>query len=65
MFKTCIAKFKNKNIVISYRYDGFPTIETITDILTQHKTHVRIVGFDYKYALSSKTVKEILLIAWD
>jgi adenine-specific DNA methylase len=64
-FETMIKKSqKIKNIVISYRKDGIPTIEEIKDILTKYKYKIKIKEIDYKYVFSKqKETKEILIIA--
>jgi 16S rRNA G966 N2-methylase RsmD len=63
-FKKIIEKFKNSIIVISYRYDGIPTIETISEILLSVKSKIRIETIDYQYVLSKKqNTQEVLIIA--
>lgn len=64
MFMTCIRVFSSKNIIISYRKDGFPSIEWIVKELYKYKTNVVVHEVDYKYALSKKDVKEVVMIAW-
>lgn len=64
MFEKCIELFKHKNIVISYRKDGFPTIDWIEQQLRKYKANVVIRHCDYQYALSSKVTEEVLLIAF-
>lgn len=65
-FCRMIEKFKNSTLVISYKSDGFPTIEYITEILYSYKNDVSVKTIDYKYALnkkSKKDSKEVLFIA--
>lgn len=64
MFEKCIQLFKHKNIVISYRKDGFPTIDWIEEQLRKYKENVVIRCSDYQYALSSKVTEEVLIIAF-
>jgi len=62
-FENLIKKFKNSIIVISYRSDGIPTIEEISDILKKYGKDVNIETIDYQYVLSKKqNLKEVLII---
>lgn len=63
-FDLVFEKFKNSIIVLSYREDGIPTINEIVSLLKKHKKNVSIINsLEYKYALSNKKTKEILIIA--
>jgi len=63
-FIQLIEKFKDSILVISYRNDGIPSIEEITEILENYGKKVRIEMIDYKYVLSNKkNLKETLIIA--
>lgn len=62
-FKLLIYKFKNSIIVISYRSDGVPSIEEITELLQENGKKVSVKTVDYKYVLSNKqNLKEVLII---
>ena len=62
-FERLIKKYKNSKIVISYRKDGIPSIETLHNILRKYKNNVyEIYSRDYKYALSNSDTKEVLII---
>ena len=65
LFETCFQTFREKNIVVSYRNDGFPTIEWIMEELGKYKTHVIRHNMKYQYALSKKDVDEVLLIGYN
>lgn len=62
MFSKLIHRFKNKNIVISYRADGVPSIEDIQTLLLKVKSDVFVERFDYKYALSKQKSQECLIV---
>jgi adenine-specific DNA-methyltransferase len=64
MFEKCISHFRNKNIAISYRKDGFPTIDYIVSELGKYKTNIMIHEKQYQYALSPKATHEVLIIAF-
>lgn len=62
-FRDLIQKFKNSKLVISYREDGIPSIDEITNILEENGKKVHIESVDYKYVLSKKqNLKEVLII---
>jgi adenine-specific DNA-methyltransferase len=63
MFLTIINMFSDKNIVISYRSDGFPPIDYIMTELRKVKTEVHLEKINYKYALSKNTVDECIIVA--
>lgn len=63
-FDTLIEKYKKSILVISYRSDGIPTIEEISEQLKKHGKKVHIETVDYQYVLSKKrNLKEVLIIA--
>jgi adenine-specific DNA-methyltransferase len=64
MFTQIIEKFSDKNIVISYRSDGFPSIDYIINKLKQVKGNVVLRKIEYKYALAKKPVQECIIIAY-
>jgi len=62
-FERLIEKFQQSILVISYRSDGIPTIQEISDILKSYGKKVRIESIDYQYVLSKKqNLKEVLII---
>jgi len=62
-FERLIEKFQQSILVISYRSDGIPTIQEISDILKRYGKKVRIESIDYQYVLSKKqNLKEVLII---
>lgn len=62
-FQNLIKKFKNSKLVISYREDGIPSIEEITQILEDNEKKVHTESIDYRYVLSKKqNLKEVLII---
>jgi len=62
-FKDLFEKFRNSILVISYRFDGIPTIEQIQSDLKLFKKHISVHKFDnYKYVLSNSTTSEVLII---
>lgn len=68
-FEKLINKFKNSIIVISYKEDGYPSIEYIANLLGKFKRNVLTYNRDYKYALNKKNEinnasKEALLIGY-
>jgi adenine-specific DNA-methyltransferase len=63
-FEQLIKQFEDSILVISYRSDGIPSIERLTQILTNHGKSVEIhESADMKYALSIKKSSEILIVA--
>jgi len=65
LFKQIIEYFKDSIIVISYRNDGIPSIETICDYLKLYKNKVLVNHYkNYKYALSNSRTSEILIIGY-
>ena len=62
-FEELIKKFQQSILVISYRSDGIPTVEEISDILRRYGKKVKIETIDYQYVLSKKqNLKEVLII---
>lgn len=62
-FDNIFEKFKDSILVISYCDSGIPSHNEIMDLLNKYKSEVIDVGKCYKYALSAKKNKEILIIA--
>lgn len=62
-FYTLFKKFQDSILVISYRDDGIPSIDTLVQILKGFNKKVKIYEFDYKYALAKQRTKEIVLVA--
>lgn len=66
LFVKLIEKFKDSIIVLSYKSNGIPSVEWITDLLYSYKKNVKITTRDYKYALNKKSSnpgKEVLFVA--
>lgn len=62
-FDRLFKKFQNSILVVSYRSDGIPSIEELEDLLCRYKRTVHeIKRKDYKYALSTNELEEVLLI---
>jgi adenine-specific DNA-methyltransferase len=59
-FEKLIEKFKASIIVISYKYGGNPSIESLSKMLNKYKSHVRIHDKHYKYALNKQNGNAIL-----
>lgn len=59
--------YKKSKLVISYRSDGFPSVDRLVEILkvTHKQTEVLDIG-DYKYVLSTKQTdtKEVVIVAY-
>ena len=62
-FESLFRKFQDSILVVSYRYNGVPAINEITDMLRKYKKSIEIKKLDYKYVLSNGTSKEVLIIA--
>ncbi len=62
-FEKLFYKFQNSILAVSYREDGIPSIEEIVSMLSKYKNDVHINKINYKYTLSNKDSKEILIIA--
>ncbi len=62
-FRDLFSHFKESLLVISYRADGIPDIETLQQILHHLGKSVSIQKVDYQYALSKQQSQEVLIIA--
>jgi len=62
-FEVVFDKFKDSIIVLSYRDDGIPTVGELVRMLSKYKREIRIHKLDYKYVLSNRFSKEILIVA--
>lgn len=63
-FDKLFKHYKDKKMIISYRNDGIPAIDELIDMLNGYKKYItKIYGRDYKYVLSKKQSKEMLIIA--
>ena len=62
-FGVIFEKFKDSIMVLSYRDDGIPTIDNLIQILSKYKKEIKVHKLDYKYVLSNKFLKEVLIIA--
>ncbi|MDR2426495.1 MAG: DNA adenine methylase [Endomicrobium sp.] len=62
-FDKLFEKFQNSILVISYRNDGIPSIEKLVELLSKYKKNIDVKQSDYKYVLSGRASKEILIIA--
>jgi adenine-specific DNA methylase len=62
-FENLFNKFKNSVLVISYRDDGIPMTQELIGMLKNINKKVEIKKMDYKYALSKRNSKEVLIIA--
>lgn len=66
-FNTLLARFSGSGaVVVSYRNDGYPTMERIEELLKENYQNVsNVVATGYKYALSTRKLetKEIVLVA--
>lgn len=61
-FDDLFQKFENSHIAVSYRSDGIPSIEALTDKLKHYGKKVTIHHVDYQYALSVKNIQEVVII---
>jgi adenine-specific DNA methylase len=61
-FDNLFKHFQNCTMVVSYRSDGIPTEEFLLEAMKKYKKNVEIHHKSYKYVLSPKNGKEILLI---
>jgi hypothetical protein len=62
-FDIVFKKFKDSIMVLFYRDDGIPPIDDLIQMLSKYKIEIKIHKIDYRYILSSKFSKEILIIA--
>ncbi len=64
-FIQLIEHFENSILVISYRSNGIPSIETLVNILIKHNRHNELrYSRDIKYALSETKSREVLIISY-
>ncbi len=63
MFDNIINKYSNKNLIISYNSDSYPSILEIENKLKKKYTTVITKYIDYNYALSTRKSKEVLILA--
>jgi len=62
-FEKLINKYRDSIIVISYRSDGIPSVEEISELLKRYGKKVTIETANYRYVLSKKkNLKEVLII---
>lgn len=64
MFDDIIDKYCNKNLVISYNTNAFPSILEIETKLKKRYSTVITKYIDYKYALSKTKSQEVLILAF-
>jgi len=62
-FERLFQKFKDSIMVISYRDNGIPKISELVKILGKYKNHIEVKELNYKYVLSDRNSKEVLIIA--
>ncbi|MCA6079747.1 MAG: hypothetical protein LE169_02490 [Endomicrobium sp.] len=62
-FGAIFRKFKKSIRVLSYWDDGIPTINNLIQMLSKYKRKIRVNKLDYKYVLSNRFLKEVLIIA--
>ncbi len=64
-FDELFHRYRDSILVVSYRWDGIPSIERLETILKKYKKRVReIKRTRYQYALSNNQSEEILLIGY-
>ena len=61
-FEELFDKFRNSLLLISYRDDGIPTTQELTEILKGLGRQVEVKKVAYKYVLSNGSSKEVLMI---
>ena len=62
-FERLFEKYKDSIVVVSYRSDGIPSINELTEMLQKYKTNVEeLRRKNYKYVLSTNNSDEVLLI---
>lgn len=62
-FGDLFDKFKESIIVVSYRDDGIPSIDRLQAMLKDLNKKTTVYREDYKYALSKRTTKEVVIVA--
>lgn len=63
MFDDIINKFSDKNLVISYNTNSFPSVSDIEKKLNKKFKTVITKHIDHRYVLSKKLSKEVLILA--
>jgi len=61
-FDKLFSKYRDSILVISYRDDGIPKINELTELLKKYKKNVILKKSEYKYVLSNGNSKEVLII---
>ncbi|MBI3978919.1 MAG: DNA adenine methylase [Chloroflexi bacterium] len=62
-FRAMFEKFRESILVVSYRSDGMPSVESIVRDMRLFKKRVSVARVDgYRYALSPRTIREVLVI---
>jgi len=62
-FERLFRRFRKSILVVSYRSDGIPSIETLVQALGSVKQRVTIFRLnDYQYVLSNRKTDEVLLV---
>ena len=65
-FKTTFNKFKDSIVVLSYRNNGFPSIDVLLSELNKTHKNVQVRGCSgHKYALSKNKSNEVLMIGYN
>ena len=64
MFDNIINKYSDKNLIISYNTNAFPTITEIETKLKKKYNKVITKYIDYNYVLSKTTSKEVVILAF-
>ena len=62
-FQQVIDYHAQSILVISYRDDGFPSVDDLIRVLKQHKKRVQVHTLPKKYVLSNRESHEVLLVA--
>lgn len=63
-FEDLFTHYSKSALAISYRSDGFPSVEVLSDMLKKFYRHVVVnESWEIKYALSKSKSKEVLLVA--
>ncbi len=62
-FRRLFRHFRRSILVVSYRADGIPSIETLRQMLEEVKSRVTIHRLtDYQYVLSNRKTDEVVLV---
>jgi len=62
-FDRLFEKFKESNLIVSYRSGGIPTPEEMVHLLRKYKSNVEVKSKKYQYVLSPNGSSELLFIA--